>query len=186
MSIPTPDWQYWQSNRMVSLAEAVLLSLNIDPDLLVNTHPLRLSDRSRSRSIPLTGSIEEAFEKRLNSLRHDYEYCFSLNIHLGAFVDWSISVKLDIPSELLRMADESAKEASSSKWPWGSHETELLRHLAAAANKFWKNYDKEDDTTAPKNEDVVEYLKTRKVSERTAEIMATILRADGLPTGPRK
>ncbi len=76
--------------------------------------------------------------------------------------------------------------AGGPKWPWGSHETELLRHLAAAADRFWKNYDPSDTTTTPTNQEVIDWLKKRCVAERTAEIMATILRADRLPTGPRK
>ena len=76
--------------------------------------------------------------------------------------------------------------AEDAKWPWGSHETELLRHLAAAADRWWKNYDPSDLTTAHTNQQVIDWLKQRGVSERTAEAMATILRADGLPPGPRK
>jgi hypothetical protein len=71
-------------------------------------------------------------------------------------------------------------------WPWGRHETALLRKLAAAAQRFWRNYNSADPTTAPTNQQVIDWLKGQGVSERTAEIMATILRADGLPTGPRK
>ena len=40
--------------------------------------------------------------------------------------------------------------------------------------------------TAPTNEQVIDWLKGELVSQRTAKIMATILRADGLPMGRRK
>ena len=33
---------------------------------------------------------------------------------------------------------------------------------------------------------IFDWLKQQGVADRTAEVMATILRADGLPTGPRK
>lgn len=72
------------------------------------------------------------------------------------------------------------------KWPWGNHETELLRHLSAAAEKFWTLYDPEDITTAPTNEQVTEWLVSEGVSKRIAEAIAQILRTDGLRTGPRK
>lgn len=75
--------------------------------------------------------------------------------------------------------------AGGPRWPWGSHETELLRHLAAAADRFWKNYDSSDATTAPTNQQVIDWLKKQGVAERNAQVMATILRADNLPTGPR-
>lgn len=75
---------------------------------------------------------------------------------------------------------------AKGKWPWGDHETELLRALAAVADEFWTLYDPEDKSTAPTNEQVIKRLKQRGVSARTAEVMATILRADGLHPGPRK
>lgn len=74
----------------------------------------------------------------------------------------------------------------SAKWPWGSHETELLRKLAAAASQFWALYDPADKTTAPTNQQVSNWLQQQGVQKRTADAMATILRADGLPTGRRK
>lgn len=82
--------------------------------------------------------------------------------------------------------DQSTHSAqSNNKWPWGNHETDLLRKLSEAAIKFWKNYDPEDASTAPTNQQVIDWLKSQRVSERVAQTMATILRADGLPTGPR-
>lgn len=75
---------------------------------------------------------------------------------------------------------------SSAAWPWGKYETMLLRKLAAATYRFWVNYDPTDMTTAPTNAQVITWLKSQGVAERTAEVMATILRVDGLPTGPRK
>lgn len=74
----------------------------------------------------------------------------------------------------------------SAKWPWGNHETKLLRKLAAAAAKYWTNRDPTDNTTAPTNQVVTTWLKEQGVAARVAEIMAQILRPDGLPTGPRK
>jgi hypothetical protein len=71
-------------------------------------------------------------------------------------------------------------------WPWGDYDTKLLRELAAAAERFWKNYDPADPGTAPTSEQVEKWLVDRKVPKRTAQIMAKILRADGLRPGPRK
>lgn len=71
-------------------------------------------------------------------------------------------------------------------WPWGTHETKLLRTMAEAAQRFWANYDPADPTTAPYNHQVQEWLESQGVSKRVAETMARILRADDLPPGPRK
>jgi len=78
-------------------------------------------------------------------------------------------------------------QAPSGRWPWGNHHTELLGHLEAAARRYWQNYDPADATTAPTNKDVAEWLITeRKLSQKPAESIASMLRPDGLPTGPRK
>ena len=80
------------------------------------------------------------------------------------------------------------QSSNMTGWPWGSHHTKQLGHLEAAARKFWGQYDPANaKTTAPKNETVIDWLVTeRGVSKAVAQSMATILRADGLPTGPRK
>lgn len=83
----------------------------------------------------------------------------------------------------IRVGPASSKGAPT--WPWGAHETVLLRHLAAAAERFWVNFDPSDIGTAPTNAEVVDWLRERGVAQRTAEVVATLLRADGLPTGPR-
>lgn len=81
--------------------------------------------------------------------------------------------------------EQAAQVTRTEQWPWGKHETKLLQHLAAAAGHWWANYDPTDSTTAPTNESVSLWLKDRGVSMRAAEIMAMILRADGVPPGPR-
>lgn len=71
-------------------------------------------------------------------------------------------------------------------YPWGTHTTHLLNQLSAAATKFWSLYDPADATTAPTNEQVAQWLVERGVAERTANVIATILRTDGLKMGRRK
>jgi hypothetical protein len=95
-------------------------------------------------------------------------------------------------TELDRFKEDSSQLEKDSgvsvgRWPWGSHHTETLGHLEAAARRFWVNYDPTDTTTAPTNADVAAWLKSdRRVSKTMAEAIASILRIDGLPTGPRK
>jgi hypothetical protein len=92
----------------------------------------------------------------------------------------------DLPAKGNSTPSPDREPYCGGPWPWGTHETDLLRKFAAAARRFWKNYDPSDPTTAPKNAEVVDWLKAQGVSERNAQMMATTLRADGLPTGPRK
>lgn len=74
--------------------------------------------------------------------------------------------------------------APSTRWP--NHNTQLLTALRLAALKFWERFDPEDRETAPTNDEVANWLRSNhKVSASTANSMATILRADGLPSGPR-
>lgn len=75
----------------------------------------------------------------------------------------------------------------TTRWPWGDHHTESLGHLEAAAKRFWTLHDPDDASTAPTNDEVADWLvNERKVSKEKARAIASILRADGLPTGPRK
>lgn len=80
-----------------------------------------------------------------------------------------------------------AAQDTLGRWPWGGHHTELLGHLESAARRFWVNYDPSDTTTAPTKVTVSNWLKTeRKVSGQMADAIASMLRPDDLPTGPRR
>lgn len=115
-------------------------------------------------------------------------------VKVADFATWADGMGWNLPHEFPRtqagavaypVASEGLQTGGAG-WPWGNHETELLRKLAAAAARFWTNYDLTDNTTAPTNQAVATWLKEQGVAERVAEIMAQILRPDGLPTGPRK
>lgn len=120
------------------------------------------------------------------------------------FVNWARRFTVDLHEEFLTgskgprvssqvPADfaEPTRTLPSARWPWGSHETSNLRLLAEAAERFWKpvaeggNYDPQDDTTAPTNEQVEAWLLKRGVSGKARSVMATILRADKFPMGRR-
>ena len=78
-------------------------------------------------------------------------------------------------------------EKPSSYWPWGNHHTETLGHLEAAARKWWYFYEPSDPTTAPTNDMVATWLQDeRGISKEKARAIASMLRPDGLPTGPRR
>ncbi len=91
------------------------------------------------------------------------------------------------PAEQAALRTRGSIESDTpARWPWGDYTTQRLELLADAARKFWSLYDPADASTAPTNEQVVVYLCERGLSSSAANAMATILRADGLPTGPRK
>lgn len=74
----------------------------------------------------------------------------------------------------------------AGRWPWGDHSTRALELLADAAKQWWSTYDLGEPNTAPTNSEVVEYLIAKGASTKLAESIASILRADDLPTGRRK
>ena len=95
----------------------------------------------------------------------------------------AIGMKSEYSFDLQRSPNASP---TAEHWPWGTHHTELLGHLEAAARRFWTQYDPSDPSTANTNATVIEWLLTeRKVSGKMAEAIATMLRPDGLRTGPR-
>lgn len=84
-------------------------------------------------------------------------------------------------------AEKTPAEPAPDAWPWGGHHTESLGHLKAAALRFWVLYDPADATTAPTNSEVSKWLQdTRGVSQTRADAIASMLRPDDLPTGPRR
>lgn len=98
-------------------------------------------------------------------------------------LEWTIN-RLSVMEGLQPNAKASD---NADRWPWGSHHTDALGHLEAAASRFWKLYDPTDQSTAPTNEMVAEWLRgERSVSKEKAYAIASILRADGLKTGPRR
>jgi hypothetical protein len=100
---------------------------------------------------------------------------------------WLSTIGLKSVYEFNRNQSETIS-TPAARWPWGNHHTELLGHLEAAARRYWgENYDPSDASTAPINATVSEWLQTeRKVSKTMADSIASLLRPDGLPTGPRK
>lgn len=95
-------------------------------------------------------------------------------------------VELEQELDRLRFQLEDSAAQAAMPWPWGHHHTELLGRLEAAARRFWVNYDPSEYSTAPRNAQVIEWLEAQGVSNSIAKSIATILRVDGLPTGPRK
>jgi hypothetical protein len=120
----------------------------------------------------------------LKLVSHSNEGLEESEIRLSNFATWLKSIQYQIPAQFPWQPEPIT--LSNMDWPWGRHETDLLRKLAAAAQRFWSNYDPSRPDTAPTNEQLIGWLKEQEVSERTAEVMATILRADGLPMGRRK
>lgn len=184
-----PVWDDWKSTTHLRLWEAISLACDLDPkqfNLRENSQLCRIFNppppHFEELIIAAKGAIGAGgILKPINIGQEGFEEC---KVSLANFGAWAKSIKISLPPEFPRQDEETAP--LNKGWPWGDYETDLLRKLAAAANRFWKNYDPSDPTTAPTNDQVIHWLMKQDVAERTAQIMATILRADGLRTGPRK
>jgi len=179
-----PDWAYWRNLVNVSLWDAVWLSLGIQPYQDDVTGYARDEDPhvENDHSSRFRIAYSHAGNGYLPAKRGQQDYL----VNLGEFRKWgeSLPVPFTFPSEFPMQTAMSLPTAG--RWPWGDYETDLLRKLAAAAEKFWKLYDPDDQSTAITSETVTKWLEDQGVSKRVAEIMAQILRADGLKTGPRQ
>ena len=91
------------------------------------------------------------------------------------------------PNEKQSLTANVGVSGQAATWPWGNHHTEYLGHLEAAARRYWVLYEPSDPTTAPTNDTVSEWLQTEHgISKEKARAIASMLRPDGLPTGPRR
>ncbi len=140
--------------------------------------------------IDVTDSFVHLLERARNALGRDLKtnrHCIEdperSEVDLATFGYWAASIGIPLPQHMPRLGIEGAVHVAG--WPWGQYDTQLLRILAKAVDKFWKNYDPADPTTAPTNDTVTAWLKQEGVATRTAEVMASIMRADDLRTGPR-
>lgn len=184
-----PNWDDWKYAKQVRLWQAVALACDLDPSnfQLFNApqlarmmkHPPREFEEllAMAKSCIGASGILKPISKSEDGLDES-------EVKLSNFAAWLKSIEHQPPTEFHWQSE--AITFRNMDWPWGRYETDLLRKLAEAAHKFWNNFDPSDPTTAPTNQQVIDWLKGQGVSDRTAEIMATLLRADGLPTGPRK
>lgn len=197
-TIPRPDWQQWDRRRKAKLWQAVALLCELEPSRFENPRP----SSTDPQSVSMTGKLDTLFTQpppKFNSLlslaktgigagllrpdKLDPEHLEESEIDLTVFASWANAKTLPFPEGFPWQPEMNLQVTG---WPWGRHETDLLRKLAHAADLFWKQYDPTEPSSAPTNEQVIKWLVDQKVAKRTAEVMATILRADGLPTGPRK
>lgn len=118
-------------------------------------------------------------------------WCHSKGVLCPIPMKASVSVpamNIELDAELKNATSYVAKitETKNNSLTFGNHETDLLRKMARATDRFWSRYDPSDISTAPTNKQVIDWLTKEGVALRTAEVIASILRVDGLPTGPRK
>lgn len=186
-TIPHPDWKQWDKKNKAKLWQAVALLCELEPTRLESRHNPGKLETLFVKTPQLFNSILEQAKTGISAgllkpEKLDVEHLEESEVDLVVFSSWA-NGKTPFPEGYPWQPEMNIQLTG---WPWGRYETKLLRMLARAADRFWKNYDSSDPTSAPTNEQVIRWLLNEKVAKRTAEVIATILRADHLPTGPRK
>jgi len=195
---PTLDeWEAWALHEELRLWQAVALACDLEPSSLPaeGLWPLAPAGTTGARFYGRYQATLSAVGAGVLKVKTPSQFMSSWIVGIADFAEWARRVSLELPPVLELAADRklgAQHSADGGRWPWGNYETELLRWLAAAAEKFWVNYDPADPSTAENSETVVAWLEAqslsggRQIANRTAQIMAQLLRADGLPMGPRK
>lgn len=188
-ALKKPNWDDWKSVKQTRLWCAVSLACDLDPDNFMLFNLPQLNTMTQHPPLQFHELLDMAkysigAKGPLKLISKSNDGLVESEVSLTNFATWLKTVPHTLPSEFPWQPE--AITFLNLDWPWGRHETDLLRKLAEAAHKFWNNYDPSDPTTAPTNKQVIDWLTAQGISGRTAEVMATILRADGLPTGPRK
>lgn len=192
-------WAEWRQFKALPLWKAVVLATGFDPDVTgwsaadiavagVPDGGTRLLPRE---VIDLIGRADTAFSAgilRVSPLPATPSSAFEPiwlegEVNMSEFTSWLLSIGHALPNEFPWMPSELS--AGALVWPWGKHSTNDLALLARAAMEFWKTYDPKHPRTAPKNDAVVAWLKKQGMGARKAEVVASLLRPDDLPSGPR-
>jgi hypothetical protein len=189
-ALPKPTWDAWNRKSKCLLWEAVTLACDVDPGLYL---PHGLSAESGVDSVlqrvpgnvlNLLGLAKIAVaSEKLKTTQFRSDDLMRSEVDLSEFTAWLNKLGHTPPVEYHWTARELA--TGQFQWPWGSYQTKGLQVLALATDRFWKNYDPSDSSTAPKSEDVIAWLEVNGIARRKAEIMASLLRADDLAPGPR-
>lgn len=184
-----PDWPQWTRFRVLPLWQAVSLACDLAPSNLETFGP------NADLPLGLLASLPSAFKECLDLARSAVasgtlrvvpapgkEMSYA-EVEMAHFASWLRTIRHQVP-ESFPWTPEALRPVGH-QWPWGSHSTKGLNLLAQAADRFWKNHDPRDISTAPKNQDVIDWLVSQGMSKRTSEVVASLLRPDELPTGPR-
>lgn len=194
------EWAKWALMPRLPLWKAVALLCGIEPSSLP-VESVWLRAPADSPASDLRHRFELAVKHQHSGLLAcrvaQTGFLTDLTVQTMDFAEWAVGVGWNLPAELAAhwrpaVPDEEPAVPALAGWPWGTHETELLRWLRCAAERFWVNYDPSDPTTAVNSDVVEEWLQQQKtasgrpIAKRVAEVMAQMLRPPELPTGPRR
>ena len=189
-SHPKTNWEDWNRKNKCKLWEAVLLACNVDP-AIYGLHGLTADFEADSYLTPVPADVRSLLSYvkiavvnvDLRPVKRDPSNLMQSEIDMADFTAWLRTQGHQTPDGYPWIASELIP--GKYQWPWGTYQTKDLELLAKAADKFWKNYDPTDHSTAATNETVIDWLIQQGMSKRKAEIVASILRDEDLPTVSR-
>ena len=188
-NLSKPNWSEWDRKTRCPLWTAAALACDVEPgnyphglpseytpDFSLTPVPPQLWELLGLAKSAVGGGTLRVFQKEGTNL-------MQRDVDLAEFTSWLNRLGHKPPDGYPWTAKELAPGAY--QWPWGPHQTKDLAIFAMAADKFWRNYDPTDQSTAPTNAAVIDWLVERNVAKRTAEVMASMLRPEDLRPGPR-
>jgi hypothetical protein len=157
--VSKPDWRFWTKIKAVKVWQAIVLSLDIDPDGMKHHPDAWMAGPGNGpifedRSFP-SNAVKVEYGKRVRLLRSeitnpDYFYRHKINsngalceIYLRDFVKWAVTIDLgEMPPELVAMAQSNLQPASKpraapieSKAPDKANAQGNLRTIQATTTK---------------------------------------------------
>lgn len=152
-AMPPVDWEKWGMQRTARLWQAAALFCNVPPEKLeIPFFPGSLDTiftRVPGGVIELLDLAKAAVGSRTLRIKSmDGHALEDAEVDLTAFTSWACDIGKKPPPDFPWQA---TMDLSLRAWPWGSYETELLRKLALAADRFWKRYEPSDPSTASTN-----------------------------------
>jgi hypothetical protein len=170
--VSKPDWRFWTKIKAVKVWQAIVLSLDIDPDGMKHHPDAWMAGPGNGpifedRSFP-SNAVKVEYGKRVRLLRSaitnpDYFYIHKINsngalceIYLRDFVKWALAIDLgDMPPELVAMAKAPDKNSVSAPSSSGRITIEKLAWEIAQAKaaEHPENWNHEDGD--PMNKTVV-------------------------------
>jgi hypothetical protein len=199
--ISAETWIIWSNMPIGPLWKVVALHCGVDPDSVMQADlAMTMCPSVRSPEWFYQQRIDLAVAHVKNGTLDCFERKAAIvqsDVRLPVYAAWAESmgagheVQAQFPRHPQTAIPTPVVEAfSATRWPWGSHETERLK-LFAQVGEFWRpvseggKYDPTDPTTAPTNAMIENWLQQRGVRKTPSEVMATMLRKDGMSPGPR-
>lgn len=193
-------WNIWSNMPLGPLWKVVALHCGMDPDA-VTPGGLAIAFRPQSPEWFYQQRIDLACAHVRNETLECFERKDSVSqsdVRLPVYAAWaeSLGAGHELPPQFPRsdvLPKASGVEQSNQvkyKWPWGNHDSKLLRDLAMAGEQ-WRlvadggSFDPQDSSTAPKNDFMIQWLIEQGVRKENAKLITRIVHANGLPAGPR-